>query len=384
MDQAPVVSVLLAPLDWGLGHATRCIPIIKELRRQGVRVWVAASGPQESLLRHEFPGLEFLAIPGYPIRYNRGRLLKWGLVLRIPAILRQIRREHTWLDQCLQTYPIDAVISDNRYGLYHKNLPCVLITHQLTIQSGVQNPRSSSGIRGMIGRRIDRKIQQLHYRFITRFTECWVPDQEGTDSLAGLLSHPEVFPKIPVRYIGVLSRFEPCEENTIKNSLLVLLSGPEPQRTLLEKILIGQLADLNLKIVLIRGLPGNPKPILKIGQVEVFNHMDSIQLGQLIKSAELIVARSGYSTVMDLIRLQKSALLIPTPGQTEQEYLGRYLHEKKWMYTVSQEKFNLENSLAAFKKIKFLHPDIKPSPLNKVIKDLLSNCFKRKNTGVLA
>ena len=371
--------MLLAPLDWGLGHATRCIPIIKELERQGARIWIAASGPQEILLRQEFPHLDFLAIPAYKVRYKRGILLKWGLILQIPALLRQIKKEQAWLKQCLKIHPIDVVISDNRYGLYHKSGVSVLITHQLNIQSGLWDQGKSSAIRKAMGRLIDRKILQFNYKFISRFTECWVPDQEGAGSLAGLLSDRPDFPSvIPIRYIGWLSRFKPATESTQKNSLLILLSGPEPQRTELEQILVPQLARSTLNAVMVRGLPGEQGPALTIAGVEVFNHLDSSGLAARISTAECIMARSGYSTIMDLVRLQKNAILIPTPGQTEQEYLSRYLNEKKWMYTVSQEKLNLENSLEDFKKAKLLQLPVYASLLGTVIEELLKKCLERK------
>ncbi len=137
MLQTGPVSVLVAPLDWGLGHATRCIPIINELTRQGARVIIASSGSQKQLLRQEFPDLECLEIPGYNLRYKSGIFLKWGLILKIPALLRQIKRENRWLDETVQNYKIDGLISDNRYGLYHKSLFCVFLTHQLSIQSGL-------------------------------------------------------------------------------------------------------------------------------------------------------------------------------------------------------------------------------------------------------
>ncbi|HET6999716.1 MAG TPA: hypothetical protein VFI33_00315 [Puia sp.] len=131
------ISVLVAPLDWGLGHATRCIPIINELILRGARVIVAANPAQNTLLKSEFSGIEFVEIPGYNIRYKSGIFLKWSLLFRIPSIWRQMKRENTWLDEILRQRHIDAVISDNRYGLFHKSCPCIFLTHQLQIQSGI-------------------------------------------------------------------------------------------------------------------------------------------------------------------------------------------------------------------------------------------------------
>ncbi len=375
MHQKRPVSVLLAPLDWGLGHATRCIPIINELIAQGARVLVAVSGLQRVLLEQEFPGLEFFNIPGYEIRYKKGFLLKWALIFRIPSILRQIRREHAWLEQCLNEYPIDLVISDNRYGLYHKKPVCVFITHQLFIQSGMgflKNTEAQPGMKRKKHSWVDRKILKWNYRFISKFSECWVPDQDGTFSLAGILSHPPDPAPLPMKYIGILSRFKRKEIPVEKNTLLILLSGPEPQRTQLEQIIYNQLAGITLKTVVVRGLPGMDSPPPAIDGVSIFNHLPSDKLNEIIQSSEFIIARCGYSTIMDLVKLKRNAILIPTPGQTEQEYLGQYLHGKEWMFTVSQNEFNLEKALEDFRQQNLKIPEVQVGLLNSAIQEVLT------------
>ena len=377
MQQKGAISVLVAPLDWGLGHATRCIPIIKQLIEQGSRVFIAASGSQKVLLKQEFPNLEFLDLPGYGINYKPGFLLKWGLVFQIPAILRQIKKENKWLDEIRQQYSIDAVISDNRYGLYNKTLFCIFITHQLFIQSGSLSEWSWRNT--AIGRWIDRKILLWNYSFINRFSFCWIPDQEGEFSIAGLLSHPPLLPKIPVRYIGLLSRFQPPEKRGEKNLLLILLSGPEPQRTQFEKILFRQLAQTNLETLVLCGLPGQDRqiPFIKTG-IEIRNHATTEEVSNMINESAYIIARAGYSTIMDLIRMKKNAILVPTPGQTEQEYLGYYLHEKKWMYTIPQKNFSLLSAIKAFQNAQLKLPEISESNLEFEVERLLKEVAERK------
>jgi UDP-N-acetylglucosamine transferase subunit ALG13 len=375
MHQKRPVCVLLAPLDWGLGHATRCIPIINTLIAQGARVLVAASGPQRELLETEFPGLEFFNIPGYEIRYKRGFLLKWGLIFSFPSILRRIRREHAWLEQLLTDHPVDLVISDNRYGLYHKKPVCVFITHQLFIQSGtgfLKNTESLPGAERKNGSWIDRKILRWNYSFISKFQECWVPDQAGIFSLAGILSHPPEPAPLPVKYIGILSRFKPNQISIEKNTLLILLSGPEPQRTQLERIICAQLSGTSFKTVVVRGLPGTDRPPPVIDGVRIFNHLPSDKLNDIIQSSEFIIARSGYSTIMDLVKMKRNAILIPTPGQTEQEYLGHYLHSKEWMFTVSQNGFSLGKVLQDFQQRKLKMPEIQDALLEAAIQDVLT------------
>jgi hypothetical protein len=382
MMQKGPVSVLVAPLDWGLGHATRCIPIIKELTLQGAEVIVAASGNQKALLIQEFPGLEILEIPGYGIRYKQGILLKWALALKVPFILKQIRRENKWLEQTRQQHSIDAVISDNRYGLFSRNLYTVFITHQLCIQSGKNAEGTNDGmvLRKWIGDWVDRLILKWNYKFIGKFSCCWVPDQEGIHSVGGKLSQPSVLPSVPVKYIGILSRFKLREKKQLKNSLLIILSGPEPQRTQFENILFEQLKVTALQTLVVRGLPGSGESIPFIQEgISIFNHLPSDALNEKLSEAEFIIARSGYSTVMDLIKLKKNAILVPTPGQTEQEYLGAYLNQRRWMYSVPQKNFNLEKVLGGFKISEMEIPDMPASPLGSVIREFLQTVEKNKN-----
>jgi len=322
-------KILLAPLDWGLGHATRCIPIIKELLNNKYEVCVAATGDQKALLKEEFPFLSFVELPGYRIKYDKNRaftLLK--LIFSIPKILIRVKEENHWLRQFREKEEVDIVISDNRYGLWHRDLYCILITHQLNIQSGM-------------GHWMDRWIQRWHYRLINRFNACWVPDVPLGMGLAGKLSHPAQMPAIPTHYIGLLSRMDPSQaDETI--DLLIMLSGPEPQRSILEKMLWEQLKAFRGNFIFVRGLPGGGGPL---NGTNVYDHLPAKTLNEYLSKAKLVIARSGYSTVMDLVRLQKRSILIPTPGQTEQEYLGKYLTAQRIALCINQKAFSLMDAL---------------------------------------
>lgn len=325
--------VLVAPLDWGLGHATRCIPIIRELLLTGCKVFIAAEKGCAALLQQEFPAVQILPLKGYRITYTtteRFFLLK--MIFQIPKIAAAIRREHLWLRSVIKKYAIDTVISDNRFGMHSKDVHTVFITHQLHIKT-----RS----------RFTEKIgQKINYRFLNRFNECWVPDEAGEENLGGILSHPAVMPRIPVKYIGILSRFE---QKDIEHSadLLLMLSGPEPQRTLFENILLPQISELKLKTTLVRGLPSADPQTKRINDyVSIIDHMPGRDLEQLIASSNIVIARSGFTTVMELAVLQKKAILVPTPGQNEQEYLAKYLSEKKYCLAGIQKGFDITNALS--------------------------------------
>ncbi|ULQ55764.1 glycosyl transferase family 28 [Flavihumibacter rivuli] len=307
---------MVAPLDWGLGHATRCIPIIRFLTSEiKCQVILAANGPQRALLAESFPGLKILEIPDYKVSYSKKRtatILK--LSASVPSILRAIRREHAWLRTVVTSHGIDVVISDNRYGLFHPGIPCHFITHQLLVKTP-------------LGPWADRLLQKQLYRFINRFSSCWVPDDPVYPGLAGELSHPAKLPSVPIHYLGPLSRIQPgsfVHPPKPSIDLLVLLSGPEPQRSLLEDQVLKELKKLpGLKVVLVRGLPGTSQIPPTGPDIQVFNHLATPALIGEIANARSIVSRSGYSTIMDLLPLGKDCIMVPTPGQTEQEYLAK-------------------------------------------------------------
>ena len=324
--------ILLAPLDWGLGHATRCIPIILKLQQQNCEVIIAAETGIKFLLEKEFPNLIFIHLAGYRIRYSYSKFcLPLRLVLQFPKLLYRVYVEKIWLNNVIKTHHIDGVISDNRFGLSNKNIPCAYITHQIKIKT---NYRLTEYI-----------IQKIHYHFINKYNTCWVPDNEGKLNFAGELSHPAVLPKTSVKYIGPLSRFEK-NETEIKYDLCIILSGPEPQRSLFEKIILQQLKIFNGSVFIVRGLPGNLHQIeLKSTNIEIKNHLPTSELNTVLLQSKMIISRSGYTTVMDLIKLQKRAILVPTPGQTEQEYLARYLHDNKIFYSAPQHNFSLLDEL---------------------------------------
>jgi len=324
--------VLLSPLDWGLGHTTRCIPLIRELIRLNCEVIIACSPSQKALLEIEFQSLTFSMAPASPPVYGKNRVLTIvRLLFQVPKILTLIKRENRWLQQFLAHHPVDAIISDNRFGLYAPGIPCIFITHQLQIKTG-------------LGAAADRLAQRINYRFINRFSACWVPDYEASQSLSGKLSYPTVQPAIRITRIGALSRFETCG-NANERELLIMLSGPEPQRTLLEEKLIGQLKTYSGPAILVRGLPGNNKLPEVNGNVQVHNHVPATELNKMICGAAMVISRCGYTTVMDLMKLKKKCILIPTPGQAEQEYLAKYLRSRQLAYTTRQDSFSLVQDL---------------------------------------
>lgn len=320
------MKVLVCPLDWGLGHATRCIPVIRELISRSHSVSIASNGQALTLLREEFPELSFYQITGYDPVYPVSRHFAWSMAKQVPKILKAIRNEHREIEELTRQQGFGLLISDNRYGCWSSTIPCVFITHQVNLPA----PLPFSGI-----------VNAIHHRYIRKFTACWVPDDEGSRSLAGSLSASN---GIPVTRIGPLTRFNRYPVET-RYDLLGLVSGPEPQRQILEDLLQDQFQKSGKRALIVRGLPGKKVQATK-GQVGEVNHLSSADLNQAIMEASIVISRPGYSTVMDLAALGKKAVFIPTPGQPEQEYLGHELMRKGVALCVDQDHFDLAAALA--------------------------------------
>ena len=324
--------ILIAPLDWGLGHATRCIPIIRELIHSGDDVLIAGDGDTLLLLKKEFPELTCILLRGYNIHYSSFFPLSISIFFQIPKILWRIYREHSHLKKIINEYQIDAVISDNRYGLWNSKIESVFITHQVMIKTP-----------GYI-RFLEPVLYRISKFFIVKYNECWIPD-DG-QKLSGDLSHR--FPLLEnSKLIGTLSRWKGDEKKETKNkyNVIGIVSGPEPHRTSFEKLLTEQFRESNLNAIIIQGKPDETTDIQITDRLRLISHLDSKNLYDTIMLSDTIICRAGYSGIMDLTAIGKNAVLIPTPGQTEQVYLAKYLKEKKMFFSVDQKKFHLNDSM---------------------------------------
>jgi hypothetical protein len=287
------------------------VPLIRRFVQEGHTVTIATDGRAGALLRTYFPELEYISLKGYGITYSRHLPLMMKLAFQLPRLLRAIREEHVWLERLLDRRSFDLVVSDNRYGLWTKKTRTVLVTHQLFLNY----PRWMKPA----GRLIDARM----HRWIAQFDECWIPDRPGEDNLSGRLSHGQPMPP-NARYIGWLSRFEGMnvsEDAFRKYDRLLLLSGPEPQRSLLEKELLELALNSSVQALLVLGLPDKPVD-RQVHNVRIVSHLDDTALLHAVLYSKNITCRSGYSTLMDLMTTRRTAELIPTPGQTEQEYLA--------------------------------------------------------------
>jgi uncharacterized protein (TIGR00661 family) len=334
--------VLVTPLDWGLGHATRCIPIIRELLARSCVVYIAASGDSLILLQKEFPALTFFTLPGYEPIYPSSGNMVLKMALQLPKFRSVIRREHRKIAALIEEFRIDLVISDNRYGCWSSKIPSVVITHQLNILM----PQRWAWLASF--------VRRINTQMIKRFSYCWIPDYPGEFSLAGELTRYDADALKHIVYVGPLSRFSRTPDLENKYDVLGILSGPEPQRTLFEKLLKAQLDVSGAKYFIVRGIPS-------LSDSKGENETDFLtgrELEMAIQQSSLIIARSGYSTVMDLCALGRKAIFIPTPNQTEQEYLAKRFKDENVAYAMPQHAFNLATALAESKVYTGFNPRV--------------------------
>lgn len=330
-------KILIAPLNWGLGHATRCIPIIEALIKENFQPVIASDGDSLKLLQKEFPNLKSYKLPAYNIKYTKnGKNLKLKLLFNALQIFKAAKKEQKVVNDIIKKEGIIGLISDNRFGVFSKKIPSVYITHQIQVLSGFTTFITS----------------KFHQKIIAKFDECWVPDYEGKINLAGKLSHISN-KKLNIKYIDPISRFDnkilsfEGMTNNKKYDLLILLSGPEPQRSILEEKLLKELKNYNKNTLFVRGVVSDKEKInnnilIKKENIHIVNFMLQNELQKAINDSKIIIARSGYSTIMDLETLKAKAFFIPTPGQYEQEYLAKYLKNQNIAPYTDQDSFKIE------------------------------------------
>jgi uncharacterized protein (TIGR00661 family) len=354
-------KVLVAPLDWGLGHATRCIAVINELLNYPWEVLLAGSGDSLELLKKEFPSLKYYTLPGYNPRYPVTGSMIRKMALQLPSFISIIRQEHKIMNDIVLRNNIDIVISDNRYGCWSSKAISIFITHQ----SNILMPQRFGWLA--------RIVRLLNERALQKFTQCWIPDYPEGKMAGKLISFGKINPAIRVVYVGSLSRFKRSQCVEKKYDVVAVCSGPEPQRTLLENLVTEQLKHSHLSYLIVRGVDSKTEDV----NPNIVNFLTSEHLQTLLQSADIIVARSGYSTIMDLSALGKKAIFIPTPGQTEQEYLAKKLKSDGVAFYMDQKYFDLKVALEQSKSYSGFNILAENTLLKKAVEELLSIELKR-------
>ena len=320
------MRVLIAPLNWGLGHATRCVPLVNRFLAQGDEVVLGGDGESLLLLRKHFPTLKVVHLADLSLSYSTDRSQVGAMLRALPKIVRAAWADHRLLGELLERELFDLVVSDNRFGLFSRKTRCVYITHQLHIRL----PHKY--------RRLEPLAARLHGWIGRRYSEVWVPDyEEAGRSLSGELGHPEKQCYGKVQYIGPLSRFagmkEPMHPNIIGCfEVVAVLSGLEPQRSMLEDEIVSRYSGKEERVLIVEGKPSKPMLQVTKENITIVPYMDDSQLMIVLQQAQQIIARAGYSTIMDwaTLGLLGKAELIATPGQPEQEYLQEWIQNRNY------------------------------------------------------
>lgn len=317
-------KILVTPLNWGLGHATRSIPVINALLEEGYTPIIASDGKALVLLKQEFPKLKFYDLPELDIKYSKNKFFfKFSLISQTFKFFKSFRQERQLLHKLDKEEDLSGIISDNRLGFYHKDIPCAVMSHQLKIYSGSTTWLSS----------------KIHQYFLSKYDECWVPDKAKRPYLSGKLGHVKRT-SLNLKYIGFLSRFNHREVEK-RYDVLVLISGPEPQRTIFEKLMLAEFKNYKGKVALVRGIIEDQQNTFLENDIKIYNYLKSKELEALILESEVVIARSGYTSLMDLAKLKKKVILIPTPGQPEQQYLAKSMKKHGIAPYSQQRKFSL-------------------------------------------
>lgn len=337
------MKIFIAPLNWGLGHASRCIPLISKYVNDGCEVVIGGDGESLALLHMRFPNLRVVKLPSLNMKYSKGNSQIWALAKAVPRLINWSIKDHYALKRLLQQEQFDRIISDNRFGLYvnlrpksrylsryskprkqvdsSKEPETIYITHQLLIKT----PKGLHWLEPLLA--------SIHRTIILKYTQCWIPDFAGSDNLSGDLSHKLSLPRNAV-FVGPLTRFPVkqhislTEEQTLAEPspyrIVAVLSGIEPQRTMFEQQIVKHYIGGEQQVLILRGKTNIPNTKIINHNITLVPYLDDIALQDALLGAEIILARSGYSTIMDFYALAclHKARLVPTPGQPEQEYLA--------------------------------------------------------------
>lgn len=347
METATPKRVLLSPLAWGLGHATRIIPIVHELSQKGYLITVATNKELGALIKNHCPYSEIINFysPGMKLKMGKAGILNLlSFLVKLPFVTAI---EYIKLKRLLMNKTFTLIISDNRYGFRSKTVKSVIITHQLRVI-----PPKPFGFLKLPGEKIIKYL-------LSKFDEVWVPDFNNSSRIAGILSEPNGLDNL--RYIGLLSRFfnSKVPSTGFYWDITAIASGPEPQKSEFIRIITACLLRTGQKCLILKGNPLEINQKEAIGNITLMGILDGEGMAQAIKNSRIVISRSGYSTIMDLLYLNKGGILIPTPGQTEQEYLAQRMRELGWFKILKQN--DLENELIPTLK----EQDIPVPPLQK-------------------
>ncbi len=309
------------------------------LKNKGTNVIIAADNSPMDFLRQRFAGCEFVKLPGFEPKYPKGNKMALKMALQYPLMKKAAAKAKKVLSSIVEDRYIDIIISDNRYEICHPKTYSILITHQINIQT--------KGAQNIFKPIINNQLKN----YLIKFDELWIPDVEGEGNLSGNLSHGTRIPNPNYYYIGPLSRFAKyaIDDLPIKNDLMVILSGPEPQRSIFEGKLESQLLRTDLKTVLLSARPSCSE-IEESANILKLPHLPDKEFAKAIMESRIIISRPGYSSLMDLAHFGKKAVFVPTPGQTEQEYLAERFGKTHNYFWQEQDALDIRQAIKESRK----------------------------------
>ncbi len=359
------MKIIYAVCSWGLGHATRSLPLIRKLISENNDLTIISNGRSLDLLKKEL-GLEikYFDIPDYPMLLSENsRQFMAKSVIYWPTFIARLESGFSELKKILEKRKYDLIISDARYDIYNRKIPSFFISHQIRIMNPLRI------------KMFERGSETFNLFFFKRFYGVIIPDYKN-DNLSGELSHDlRKIDEKKLHYVGVLSDFK--KKKTEKDiDYLISISGPEPQRTILEEKLLSQIENLKKRIIVTLGKTESVEKFNK-KNIETYSFLSKEKREDFLNRAKLVVSRSGYSTILDLAVIGTKALMIPTPGQVEQEYLSKYHNKKGTFYSVNQENINLKKDVEIAKNFTGVKRDC---DVNKSVENILNIIHSTKKS----
>lgn len=295
-------TILISPLDWGFGHTTRCVSIIRDLLINQNKIIFAGNNRQIEFIKKEFPGIKTELIEGYNVSLSSEKSTYSQIGAQSLKILNAIKRENKWVNKYITTHSVDLILSDNRYGFRHPEIESIFISHQLNLELPS----------------FQKVVNKKLIRYVNKFDSCWIPDDQKLN-LSGTLSNSKQL-EIPNHFIGLLSRFQTVETAN-KYDFLFIISGPNPEHGIFLREVETIIKESDKRIAIVSTVKSeNPN-----SNTNYFHLPSSMELNQLINESSCVISKAGYTTIMEMVFLNKRAILIPTKGQYEQEYIAKHI-----------------------------------------------------------
>lgn len=305
--------ILVSPLNWGLGHVSRTIPIIEALLQNENEVIICCTNAQRELYFSFFPDSIYEDFPGYPFQFKGKGNWSWDILRHLNKLKHFLNEEQKLVQQLVHKHQATILLSDQRYGFKNKDTKNIIISHQPRLPISVWNVFA----------------HVWNTRLLFDFDELWIPDDQN-HTFAGKLSHSN---HKNTHYLGPVSRFNDFTKyEEFQLEYLAIISGPEPYASQFYKEVVAFLRRKKVPSAIVI-----PSSVMIEDKLPSFikKHIqpDKRTLELLLQKSNIIISRCGYSTLMDLHFTGHHALLVPTPGQMEQSYLAT-LHSKneKWKF----------------------------------------------------